>query len=118
VSIADFIANSQTKPAVSAPAPIAEIPMEDYFARLDQTVTAHSLSDSQFLVLKKTINDYRKEIERGEFIPTTEKLHSIVAWFRISREKAIVIIKEKIVKEKKLKVTKTKKQPIIIEDLM
>lgn len=66
----------------------------------DKETTKYSISYEQFRELKKVIMEYRKEIELGNFIPSQDKLHNIVMWFRVSREQAFVLIKEKVAKTK------------------
>lgn len=123
MSIADFIANakaSSTSTAVEVLEPSTEA-FQTALEELDKTATSRSISDEQFRALKLLIAEYRAEIMKGSFAPTKEKLHNIVMFYRVSREEAFVVIKEKVKKEKapaKPRTSRAKKALPIIEDLM
>ena len=123
MSIADFIANakaSSTSTAIAVQEPSTEA-FQTALEELDKTATSRSISDEQFRSLKLLIAEYRVEIMKGSFAPTKEKLHNIVMWYRVSREEAFVVIKEKVKKEKapaKPRTSKAKKVLPIIADLM
>ena len=79
--------------------------------KLDAMASARSVTDEQYSVLKAKIVVFRKEIEAGTFAPTLDNLHTIVMWYRVSREEAFLAVKPKIVKEKVAKPKKeTKKE--------
>ncbi len=123
MSIADFIANakaSSTSTAVAIQEPSTEA-FQTALEELDKTTTSRSISDEQFRSLKLLIAGYREEIMKGSFAPSKEKLHNIVMWYRVSREEAFVVIKEKVKKERapaKPRTSRAKKALPIIEDLM
>ena len=121
MSIADFIANAKaTSTAVAVEEPSTEA-FQEALEQLDKTATKLSISDEQFRSLKSLIAEYRAEIMKGSFVATKEKLHTIVMWYRVSREEAFVVIKEKVKKERapaKPRTSKAKKALPIIEDLM
>lgn len=129
MSIADFMAKAKAEARPSSTSlttlvDSVDVSTEDFQTALNaleaKEVTKFSISDEQFNILKGVINDYRKQIEQGNFVPTIDKLHNIVMWYRVSRETAFVAIKEKIVKEKKPRAasTRKKKEVIVIDDLM
>ena len=79
--------------------------------KLDAMASARSVTDEQYSTLKAKIVAFRKEIEAGTFAPTLDNLHTIVMWYRVSREEAFLAVKPKIVKEKVAKPKKeTKKE--------
>jgi len=90
----------------------------DSIDALDSTTTSRSITDDQYRALKKLIAEYREEIMQGNFVATKEKLHTITIWYRVLREEAFIVIKEKPVKEKKTPTGRTRKPKIIINDLM
>ena len=80
-------------------------------AKLDAQASARSITDEQYNTLKAKITVFRKEIEAGTFVSSIENLHTIVMWYRVSREDAFLAVKPKIVKEKVAKPKKeTKKE--------
>ena len=129
MAIADFIAKAKagaksTSTSLATLVDSTDVSTEDFQSTLNaleaKEVTKFSISDEQFNVLKGVINGYRKQIEQGNFVPTVDKLHNIIMWYRVSREAAFVAIKEKIVKEKKPRAasTRKKKEVPMIDDLM
>lgn len=128
MSIANFMAKAkaEARPSNTSLAALidsTDVSTEDFQTTLNaleaKEVTKFSISDEQFNLLKGVINDYRKQLEQGNFVPTIDKLHNIVMWYRVSRETAFIAIKEKIVKEKKSRTASARKKTVsTIEDLM
>lgn len=120
MSISAFMQAAKETAKIVEVKELEDMPMADFFEALDQEdtqVTSKSVTNDQFIALRRTIEEYRKEIMVGNFIPTPYKLHTIVMWFRVSREEAFVAIKPKVVREKKPS-TRTKKVVPTIGELM
>jgi hypothetical protein len=122
MSIADFIANAKQRATITPLELLEDVQIEGFsLEELDKTTTARSISDSQYRALKLLIAEYRAEIMKGTFVSTNEKLHNIIMFYRVSREDAFVVIKEKAVKVKapaKPRTTRAKKGIVLVDDLM
>ena len=114
MSLKDFLAKIDMEEAEAAAEGKELIPIGSTAAmvtKLDAMASARSVTDEQYSVLKAKIVVFRKEIEAGTFAPTLDNLHTIVMWYRVSREEAFLAVKPKIVKEKVAKPKKeTKKE--------
>lgn len=121
MSLQNFL-NTARNSAVEVPAESNDVSTKDFLLDLSNTevtsITKLSVTTEQAIAIKKAIAEYREEIKKGSFEPSTEKLHTIVMWFRISREEAFVLAKEKPIKLVKERATRKKKEVPIIGDLM
>lgn len=71
----------------------------DTFFKETPTLSRRTITDNEFAALKKHIADLRTQIMQGTFVPTTDNLRTITAWFRASREESFTVVPEKKKKE-------------------
>lgn len=90
-----------------------------YIEALDAKASGRSVSDEQYRIIKDRVAEFRKQIETNVFEPTRENLHTIVMWYRVSREEAFIAVKPKTVKEKVVKpkreTKKAKEERLLLE---
>ena len=114
MSLKDFLAKidmEEAEAAAEGKELISNVSTSAMVAKLDAQASTRSVTDEQYSTLKAKIATFRKEIEAGTFAATKDNLHTIVMWYRVSREEAFLAVKPKIVKEKVAKPKKeTKKE--------
>lgn len=97
IDLADALAKAEGKELVQIGS------TAKYVETLDAQTSAKTVSDEQYRIIKDKVAEFRKQIENGTFEPTRENLHTIVIWYRVSREEAFIAVKPKTVKEKVVK---------------
>lgn len=123
MGIASFIAKAKDTSVSREIIPLEDVSTEDFTKTLesmDNTTTSRSITDQQYKDLKELIAGYRVEIMKGTFTPSEQKLHAICMWYRVTREEAFIVIKEKVKKERAPSKTGTrvKKPQTVIGELM
>lgn len=77
-----------------------DVSTDTFFKAQESTLLSRrTITDDEFAALKKQVSDLRQQIMQGTFEPTTDKLRTIVAWFRASREEGFTVVPEKKKKE-------------------
>lgn len=79
-----------------------DVSMQSFVAALDNSSTTRSsVSEEEFVRLKKEVMELRNKIMGGVFTSSMTELQTIVTWFRVSREQAFTIAPIKVKKEAK-----------------
>jgi len=84
-----------------------DVSMQSFVAALDNSSTTRSsVSDEEFVRLKKEVMELRNKIMGGVFTSSMTELQTIVTWFRVSREQAFTIAPIKVKKEPRARTPK------------